>query len=103
MAPLGTRAATSVMAATRSSDHPVDATLFEGTRDDQSLDLGRPFPDAIDTQLAEEALGRILAHVAAPAEYLDHAIGAAEGRLRCEQLGQRCLGVDDLAVRVAVG
>ena len=47
--------------------------------------------------------GGELAHVAAPAEDLDDAVGAAPGRLRGEQLGQRRLGVDDLGVGAGVG
>ena len=44
-----------------------------------------------------------LAHVAAAAEDLDDPVGAAQRRLRGEQLGQRRLGVDDLRVGAAVG
>ena len=47
--------------------------------------------------------GGELAHVAAAAEDLDDAVGAAPGRLRREQLGQRRLGVDDLRVGAGVG
>ncbi len=47
--------------------------------------------------------GGVLAHVAAAAEDLDDAVGAAQGRLRGEQLGQRRLGVDDLGVGAGVG
>ena len=82
--------------------HPTtapDAALLERPGDDQALDLGGALPDPIDAELAEEALGRVLAHVAAAAEHLDDAIRAAEGRLRGEQLGERRLGVDDLADR----
>ena len=43
--------------------------------------------------------GGELAHVAPTAEDLDDPVGAAPGRLRREQLGQRRLGVDDLADR----
>ena len=81
----------------RSSDDPVDAPALERARDDQALDLARALPDPIDAQLAEVALRRVLAHVAASAEDLDDAIRTGERRLRGEQLGERRLGVDDLA------
>ena len=84
-------------------DDPADAPLLERPGDDQPLDLRGPLPDPVDAQLAQEPLGGELAHVAAAAEDLDHAVGAAEGRLRREQLGQRRLGVDDLGIGAGVG
>ena len=86
-----------------SSDHPIHPAPLQGTRDDQPLDLRRPLPDPVDPKLPEEPLGGRLAHVAAAAEDLDDPVGAAEGRLRREQLRERRLGVDDLRVGAAVG
>ena len=85
-----------------SPDDPRHATLLECPGDDQALDLRRPLPDPIDPQLAEEPLGRVLAHVAAATEHLDDAVSAAEGCLGGEQLGERRLRVDDLRVRTGV-
>ena len=50
----------------RSADDGGDATLLEGPGDDDPLDLGRPLPDPVHAQLAEEPLGDVRAHVAAP-------------------------------------
>src|SRR5271169_3886012 len=61
--------------------------------DDHALDLAGAFPDAFDAQLAVEALGDVLAHVAAAAEDLDGPVGDAAGHLRAVQLGHRALGV----------
>ena len=90
----------------RLSAHPttrVDAAPLEGPGDDQPLDLRRALPDPVDPELAEEALGGVLAHVAAAAEDLDDAVGAAERGLAGEQLRERRLGVDDLRVGARVG
>src|SRR3954447_5363573 len=58
-----------------------DAALLERTRDDQPLDLARALPEAVDAELAQEPLGRELAHVAAAAEHLDDAVRATPRRL----------------------
>src|SRR4051812_37193210 len=62
-----------------SPDDRADAALLEGARDDQPLDLAGPLPEPVDAELAQEPLGRKLAHVAAAAEDLDDAVGAALG------------------------
>ena len=58
-----------------SADHAREAALEEAPGDDQALDLAGALPDAVDPQLAQEALGDVLAHVAAAAEDLDAAVG----------------------------
>src|SRR5262245_66600135 len=50
------------------------STLQQAIGDDQALDLARALPDALDPQLAIEALRHVLAHVAASAEDLDGAV-----------------------------
>ena len=97
------RGRSSRAAAASSSDDPVDAPPLQRARDDQALDLARALPDPVDAQLAEVALGRVLAHVAAAAEDLEHAVRAGERGLGGEQLGERRLRVDDLRVRAGVG
>jgi hypothetical protein len=102
---IGGRAASPATAAATASltDHPPTPRFSSARGDDQPLDLGRALPDPVDPQLAQEALGGELAHVAAAAEDLDDAVGAAPGRLGREQLGERRLGVDDLRVGAGVG
>src|SRR5688500_14866380 len=51
--------------------------LQQSVGDDQALDLAGALPDALDAQLAIEALGHVLAHVAAAAEDLHRAVGDA--------------------------
>src|SRR3954471_13137122 len=85
-----------------SADDRADAALLERARDDQPLDLAGALPEAVDAQLAQEALRRELAHVAAAAEHLDDAVRATPRRLGREQLGERRLGVDDLLVHTRV-
>src|SRR5262249_3856796 len=63
-----------------SADDGRDAALLERPRDDQPLDLGRPLPDPVDAQLAQEPLGRVVAHVAATAEHLHRAVRTPPGR-----------------------
>src|SRR3954447_17305347 len=43
---------------------PLDAAPLEAAGDHQPLDLRRALPDAVDAQLAPEALRRVAAHVA---------------------------------------
>ena len=76
---------------------------LQRARDDQPLDLARALPDAVHAQLAEEALGDVRAHVAASAEDLEAAVGAAVGGLAHEQLRHRRLRVHDLRVGAGVG
>src|SRR5580700_9016926 len=71
--------------------------------DDHALDLAGALPDAFDAQLAVEAFGDVLAHVAAAAEDLDGAVGDAAGHLRAVQLGHRALGVRHLVCLAACG
>src|SRR5215475_7993075 len=78
------------------------AALVEAMGDDQALDLARPFPDALDAQLAEEALGDVLAHVATAAEDLHRAVGDAARHLRGVELGHGALRVARLAVDAGV-
>src|ERR1700681_987289 len=59
------------------SDQTRDTAFRKLPGDDDSLDLGGPFPDALDTQLAIEALGDVLAHVAAATEDLQATVGEA--------------------------
>ena len=49
--------------------------------DDRALDLARALPDAVDTQLAIEAGGGVLDHVAATTERLHRAVHHAPGHL----------------------
>jgi hypothetical protein len=65
--------------------------------------LGGEAEPTLDAQFAEEALGDVLAHVAAAAEDLDGAVGHPVGHLRAVELDHRALGVRGLHVgRVAV-
>src|SRR5262245_61147253 len=56
--------------------------LVEAAGDDDPLDLAGAFPDAVDAQLAEEALGHVLPHIAAAAEDLHRAVGHPVRHLR---------------------
>ena len=82
---------------------PLHPAALQRARHDQPLDLARALPDAVDAQLAQEALGDVGAHVAAPAEHLHRAVGAAVRGLGDEQLRHRRLGVHDLRVGALVG
>ena len=57
--------------------HPLDAAALEAAGDDQALDLAGALPDPVDPKLAEESLSDVGAQVAASAEGLDAAVGAA--------------------------
>src|SRR4051794_16447270 len=81
----------------------LDAAPLERTGHDQALDLARALPDAVDAQLAQEALGDVGAEVAAAAEHLHGAVGAPPRRLGDEQLRHRRLRVYDLGVGPGVG
>src|ERR1700750_838466 len=70
--------------------------------DDHALDLAGALPDPLDTELAEEALSHVLAHVAAAAEHLDGAVGDTTRHLRGVELGHRALRVRHLDIRAAV-
>src|SRR5580692_12150902 len=70
--------------------------------DDHALDLAGALPDALDAELAVEAFGDVLAHVAAAAEDLDRAVRDAARHLRAVQLGHRALGVRHLGIDAAV-
>ncbi len=76
--------------------------LEQAARDDHALDLARALPDAVDAQLAEVPLGRVLGHVAAAAEDLHRPVGDPPCHLRCIQLRHRHLSVDDPGVAVRV-
>src|SRR5262249_52629229 len=78
------------------------AALDHLAGDDRALDLAGALPDPLDPQLAVEALGHVLAHVAAPAEDLHRAVGDPPGHLRAVELGHRALGVRDLDVAAPV-
>src|SRR6187200_1971659 len=69
---------------------------------DVALDLGGALPDAFDAELAPEALGHVLAHVAAAAEDLHGAVGHAVGHLARIQLHHRALRVLNLEVDAAI-
>src|SRR3954469_24621228 len=62
------------------------------------LDLAGALPDAVDAEVAVEALAGVLAHIAAAAEHLDAAIDYAARHLAGVELDLRGLGVDRLAV-----
>src|SRR5262249_9117217 len=89
---------------------PVRTRLGQGPRaaldhlagDDRALDLAGALPDPLDPELAVEALGHVLAHVAAAAEDLHRAVGDPPGHLRAVELGHRALGVSDLDVAAPV-
>src|SRR5689334_2400516 len=55
-------------------------------RDHDPLDLARPLVDLGDLRLAEEALDRVLLHVAVAAEDLHRLVGDVHRRLAREQL-----------------
>ena len=84
-------------------EHGGDAAPLEPARDDQALDLGRAFPDAVDAQLAPQPLGRVRAHVAAAAQHLHDGVGDAAGGLRGGELGHRGLAVHELGIGAGVG
>ena len=67
-----------------------------------ALDLAGALPDPLDAELAEEALGDVLAHVAAAAEDLHGAVGDAAGHLADVELDHRALGMGDLEVGAGV-
>jgi hypothetical protein len=70
--------------------------------DDHALDFAGALPDPLDAELAEEALGHVLAHVAAAAEHLDGAVGDPARHLRGVELGHRALRVRHLHVGATV-
>src|ERR1700759_4957330 len=70
--------------------------------DDHALDLAGALPDPLDAELAEEALGDVLAHVAAAAEHLDGAVGDPARHLRAVELGHRALRVRHLDIGATV-
>src|SRR5687768_6402229 len=72
--------------------------LQQSVCDDQALDLAGALPDPFHAQLAIEALGDVLAHVAAAAEDLDSAVGDAVRHLPSVELHHRALGVADFHV-----
>src|SRR5579885_438482 len=74
------------------------AALEEAVGDDQALDLAGALPAAVDAQLAVEALGDVLAHVAAAAEDLHRPIGDPARHLGGIELRHGALGVARLAV-----
>src|SRR5262245_439724 len=79
------------------------AALVEAARDDGALDLGGALPDPLHAQLAEEALGDVLAHVAAAPEDLHGAVGDAARHLRGVELRHRGLRVHAPEVLLAAG
>src|SRR5262245_2848993 len=79
------------------------APLVEAARDDDALDLGGALPDPLHAQLAEEALGDVLAHVAAAPEDLHGAVGDAARHLRGVELRHRGLRVHAPEVLLAAG
>src|ERR1700746_327201 len=70
--------------------------------DDHALDFAGALPDPLDAELAEEALGHVLAHVAASAENLDGAVGDPARHLRGVELGHRALRMRHLHVGATV-
>ena len=70
--------------------------------DDQPLDLAGAFPDPVDAQLAEEALGDVLAHIATAAENLHCAVGDPARHLGGIELRHGALGMARLAVDAGV-
>src|ERR1700760_513339 len=89
--------------ATASARHDDSWAAFEQLAgDDGALDLAGAFPDAFDAEFAVEALGYVLAHVAAAAEHLDGPVGDPVGHFRGVQLGHRTLRVGDLDVSAGV-
>src|SRR5829696_3866026 len=84
------------------SGQPGDTTLGQLVGDDRPLDLRGALPDPVHPQLPVEALGDVLAHVAAAPEDLHRPVGDPPGHLGGVQLGHRALGVLDLDVEVVV-
>src|ERR1700753_434660 len=89
--------------ATASARHDDSWAAFEQLAgDDGPLDLAGAFPDAFHPQFAVEALGHVLAHVAAAAEHLHGPVGDPVGHFRGVQLGHGTLRVRDLDVGAGV-
>src|SRR5665809_73581 len=78
------------------------SSLVKLVGDDHSLNLGRPLPDAVDAQLAEETLGDVLAHEAPAPENLYGSVGHAVGHLGCIELDHRTVRVLQLDVYLRV-
>src|SRR5215813_8292354 len=66
--------------------------------DDHALDFAGAPPDPLDAELAEEALGHVLTHVATAAEHLDGAVGDTARHFRGVELSHRALRVRHLHV-----
>src|SRR3990172_9029712 len=79
------------------------AALAELVADHRALDLGGPLPDAVDAELAPDALDGLLAHVAASAEDLHGLVGHPARGLRAHELDRARERVELLARGPAAG
>src|SRR5262245_9540046 len=76
----------------RKLEHP-GAAFGEFVGDDEALDLGGAFPDAVDAEFAVEAFDGVGAVVAASAVDLQASVDDAAGCFGGGEFGDGCFGV----------